>query len=101
MKDRLETLRQRLGIQWKDLAKALSISVPMLGCLRRGERNPSKKVLDRLVELEKNGLQSSSSSTTKDSGVSEWMQRALLAEARLAEIQKEVDKIKDILAKNS
>ncbi len=54
MKKRLEALKSRLGLQWKDLANALSISVPMLGCIRRGERNPSKYLLKRIEELEQN-----------------------------------------------
>ncbi len=52
MNERLEKLRKRLGVQWKELAEMLGISVPMLGCLRRGERNPSEKVLARLSDVE-------------------------------------------------
>ena len=52
MKTRLEKLRKKLGVQWKDIALLLDISVPMLGCLRRGERNPSEKVLARLAAVE-------------------------------------------------
>lgn len=52
MNERLEKLRKRLGVQWKELAELLGISVPMLGCLRRGERNPSEKLLARLDDVE-------------------------------------------------
>ena len=41
-----------MGVQWKELAEMLGISVPMLGCLRRGERNPSEKLLARLHDVE-------------------------------------------------
>ena len=66
MKKRLEALKSRLGLQWKDLADALSISVPMLGCIRRGERNPSKNLLRRIEELEQNGLDNATCSNTSD-----------------------------------
>lgn len=56
MMDRLEKLRSKLDVQWKDLAKILNISVPMLGCLRRGERNPSAELLKRIEYVEKNGV---------------------------------------------
>ena len=56
MKKRLETLREKLDVQWKDMAELLGISVPMLGCLRRGERNPSQKVLSKIEALEQNGV---------------------------------------------
>ena len=52
MKERLEELRRRLGIQWRELADMLEISVPMVGCLRRGERNPSEKLLARIADVE-------------------------------------------------
>lgn len=52
MKDRLEKLREKMGVQWKELADILNISVPMLGCLRRGERNPSDKLMVRIKAIE-------------------------------------------------
>lgn len=52
MKDRLEALRSKLGVQWKELAEMLGISVPMIGCLRRGERNPSSKLELKISALE-------------------------------------------------
>lgn len=52
MKKRLEALRQDLNVQWKELADMLEMSVPMMGCLRRGERNPSDKLLRRIEDLE-------------------------------------------------
>lgn len=56
MRKRLENLRDKLDVQWKDLAVLLGISVPMLGCIRRGERNPSAKFIARVDALERNGV---------------------------------------------
>ena len=53
MKERLEVLRAKLGLQWNEFADFLGISVPMLSCLRRGERNVSPKVLARIEAAER------------------------------------------------
>jgi transcriptional regulator with XRE-family HTH domain len=88
MKDRLFELKETLGVQWKQLADLLEISVPMLGCLRRGERKPSPNLATRIEELEKNGIVPQV--TTID-----WKRRALDAEKRLAEINDAVSLILD------
>lgn len=79
MKERLERLKDTLGVQWKDIANALGISVPMLGCLRRGERNPSAKLLRKVEELEKSGVVLPDTTT-------DWMSRAIDAESKLEQV---------------
>lgn len=86
MKNRLELLKDKLDLQWKELADALDISVPMLGCLRREERSPSKKLLHRINELEKNGVVLQADTT-------DWKSRALDAEKNLVIVGEALDLI--------
>ena len=86
MKKRLELLKDKLGIQWNELADALDISVPMLGCLRRDERSPSKKLLLRIEELEKKGVVLQADTT-------DWKARAIDAENKLAIVGEALDLI--------
>ena len=52
MEDRLDKLRGLRFEGWKELAFTLGITVTMLHYLRTGERNPSPKLLRRIMELE-------------------------------------------------
>ncbi len=81
MEARLMALKERLGVQWNELAEQIGISVPMLGFLRRGIRNPSPKVLMAIEALEHSDI----STTTATKGeVQRWKARAQAAEARAA-----------------
>ena len=81
MEDRLNALKERLGVQWNELAQLIGISVPMLGFLRRGDRKPSPKVLLSIKTLEDSDC--STTTATKDE-LQRWKARAHAAEARAA-----------------
>lgn len=53
MKGRLEKLRSALMLTWGELQQRLSISESMLYFIRTGARQPSPKLLRRIIELEK------------------------------------------------
>ena len=52
MEERLQRLCERRTQSWKELAESLSIGSTMLHYLRTGARNPSPKVLRKIIELE-------------------------------------------------
>ena len=52
MEERLDRLRGARTEEWKELADTLGITVVMLHYLRKGARNPSPKLLRRIMELE-------------------------------------------------
>lgn len=81
MEERLFALKERLGIQWNELAQLIGISVPMLGFIRRGIRKPSSKVLLSIKALEETN--SSTMIATKDE-LQQWKSRAHAAETRAA-----------------
>jgi len=57
MEVRLNRLREARTEGWKELAESLEITVTMLHYLRTGERQPSPKLMRRIMELEReNGL---------------------------------------------
>ena len=53
MEERLNKLRGSRTEGWKELAKSLEITVTMLHYLRTGERQPSPKLLRRIMDLER------------------------------------------------
>ncbi len=52
MNARLETLREKMTCSWGELQKALGVSESTLYFLRKGARNPSPKLLRRMIALE-------------------------------------------------
>ena len=58
--DRFQRLRTTLCVNWRELSERLEISQSMLFQCLKGTRNPSPKMLRRIVELETEaGLRSS------------------------------------------
>ena len=52
MKARLDRLRDSLMLSWVELQKRLDISESMLYFVKTGARNPSRKLMRRITELE-------------------------------------------------
>ena len=52
IEERLERLRAAQVTSWSELCKTLGIGATMLHYLRSGARNPSPKLMRRIVELE-------------------------------------------------
>ena len=52
MEARLNRLRVARMLSWVDLAKALDIGLTMLHYIRSGARNPSSKLLRKIIALE-------------------------------------------------
>jgi len=94
MEDRLNALKDKLGVQWNELAQLIGISVPMLGFLRRGERNPSPKVLLSIKTLEDSDC--STTTSTKDE-LQRWKARAHAAEARAAVAEEKLKLVNEAL----
>ena len=95
MEARLTALKERLGVQWNELAEQIGISVPMLGFLRRGERNPSPKVLLAIEALERSDI----STTTATKGeLQRWKARAQSAEARAAVAEEKLKIVSEALS---
>lgn len=94
MEARLNALKERLGVQWNELAEQIGISVPMLGFLRRGDRKPSPKVMMAIEALERSDI----SATTATKGeVQRWKARAQAAEARAAIAEQKLKLVNDAL----
>ena len=93
MNDRLAVLKERLGLQWNELADALGISVPLLGFIRRGDRKPSPKVLMAIETLEHSDV--SSTAATKDMQL--LRQRAIVAENRAQVAEKKLAQVCEAL----
>lgn len=93
MKERLEALRERLGLQWNELADALGISVPLLGFIRRGNRKPSAKVLIAIETLEHSDVDAVTA--TKDMQL--LRQRAIVAENRAQIAEKKLSQVCEAL----
>ena len=89
MNTRLEALKERLGLQWNELADALGLSVPLLGFIRRGDRPPSKKVLIAIESLESTDI--STTTATKDTQL--LKQRAIAAENRAQVAEKKLAQV--------
>lgn len=53
MEKRLELLRAELNLSWGELCDQLGIGRSMLAYLRSGARNPSMKLLRRIIEAER------------------------------------------------
>lgn len=94
MEARLTALKERLGIQWNELAQQIGISVPMLGFLRKGDRKPSPKVLLSIEALESSSF--SATTTTRDE-LQRWKDRAHAAEARAAVAEEKLKLVNDAL----
>ena len=94
MEDRLKALKDKLGVQWNELAQLIGISVPMLGFLRRGERNPSPKVLLTIKTLEDSDC--STTTSTKDE-LQRWKARAHAAESRAAVAEEKLRLVNEAL----
>lgn len=82
MDERLKKLRFALGLEWGELAEKLCISRSMLGFIRRGDKEPSAKLMFRISELER---PLSSKIVTVGSN-DQWQSRALIAERKLNEV---------------
>jgi transcriptional regulator with XRE-family HTH domain len=93
MNTRLEALKERLGLQWNELADALGISVPLLGFIRRGDRPPSKKVLIAIESLESSDI--NTTTATKDTQL--LKQRAIAAENRAQVAEKKLAQVCEAL----
>ena len=93
MKDRLEALKDKLGLQWNELADALGISVPLLGFIRRGDRKPSPKVLMAIETLEHSDV----SATTATKDIQLLRQRAIVAENRAQIAEKKLAQVCEAL----
>ena len=93
MNDRLAVLKERLGLQWNELADALGISVPLLGFIRRGDRKPSPKVLIAIETLEHSDV--SATAATKDMQL--LRQRAIVAENRARVAEKKLAQVCEAL----
>ena len=93
MNDRLAVLKERLGLQWNELADALGISVPLLGFIRRGDRKPSPKVLMAIETLEHSDV--SATTATKDMQL--LRQRAIVAENRAQVAEKKLAQVCEAL----
>jgi len=93
MKDRLEALKDKLGLQWNELADALGISVPLLGFIRRGDRKPSSKVLMAIETLEHSDV----SATTATKDIQLLQQRAIVAENRAQIAEKKLAQVCEAL----
>lgn len=94
MEARLNALKERLGVQWNELAEQIGISVPMLGFLRHGNRKPSSKVLLAIEALERSDI----STTTATKGeLQRWKARALTAEARAAAAEEKLKLVNEAL----
>ena len=52
MNQRLDKLRETLTVSWAELQTRLGCSESMLYFMRKGDRNPSPKLLRRIMELE-------------------------------------------------
>jgi transcriptional regulator with XRE-family HTH domain len=50
---RLNALKERLSLNWGELAKHLNLSRAMLDFVRNGDRAPSPKTMRRLMEAER------------------------------------------------
>ena len=50
---RIERLMLTTGSTWEGLSRTLKVSTAMLSMIKTGKRNPSKKVLFRLLEAER------------------------------------------------
>jgi transcriptional regulator with XRE-family HTH domain len=53
MEERLQLLRQKLRLEWGQLAERLGLSRAMLDFVRKGQRNLSFKALNRLEDAER------------------------------------------------
>ncbi|MDZ7317468.1 MAG: hypothetical protein ONB24_15255 [candidate division KSB1 bacterium] len=53
MADRLERLRRQLVLDWGGMCRYLGIKRSMLHYLRTGARNPSPKLLRKIIEAER------------------------------------------------
>ena len=93
MKERLEALKEKLGLQWNELADALGISVPLLGFIRRGDRKPSPKVLMAIETLEHSDV----SATTATKDIQLLRQRAIVAENRAQIAEKKLVQVCEAL----
>lgn len=94
MEARLNALKERLGVQWNELAQQIGISVPMLGFLRKGNRKPSPKVLMAIEALERSDV----STTTATKGeLQRWKARAQAAEARAAVAEEKLKIVNEAL----
>ena len=93
MKDRLEALKDKFGLQWNELADALGISVPLLGFIRRGDRKPSSKVLMAIETLEHSDV----SATTATKDIQLLRQRAIVAENRAQIAEKKLAQVCEAL----
>lgn len=94
MEERLLALKDRLGLQWNELASQIGISVPMLGFLRKGKRNPSPKILMAIEALEQGDT--TATTTTKDE-LQAWKERAQKAESRAAKAEERLKLVNNAL----
>jgi transcriptional regulator with XRE-family HTH domain len=53
VRDRLDKLRLTLMLTWNELQERLGVSESMLYFMRTGERQPSPKLMRRIMELER------------------------------------------------
>lgn len=94
MEERLIALKDRLGVQWNELANQIGISVPMLGFLRKGKRNPSPKILMAIEALEQGNT---TVTTSTEDELQAWKERARKAEARAAKAEERLKLVNDAL----
>jgi len=73
MNNRLENLRVKLHLNWGELAEYIGISRSMLDFLRFEKREPSKNLMQRIEELEKeiNKDVTTKNTTTQYDGIDE------------------------------
>lgn len=87
MDERLKNLKESLGIDWGHLAERLGISRSMLGFIRRGDKSPSKRILNRVKELEEFVGSNHGGNVATNGNRADQMQRFSDLEARLSRVE--------------
>ena len=97
MKARLDRLRDSLMLSWGELQNRLDISESMLYFIKKGARNPSPKLMRRIVELEQEaGLSKpSASSMTIVESAGEYHVEAGKKAVNMLELLQDVKRIEE------
>ena len=98
MDERLNNLKDSLGVDWGHLAERLGISRSMLGFIRRGNKKPSKRLLIRIMELEASAGSNELPKVASNHASINWVQQLSELEARMARVERLLVEVLDKLS---